>query len=410
VTKSLRHAPREELLAELDRLRAQQGNAEELRSPPHDSRALQEEMEEINVQNAQLVEAQHALEDARDRYVNLYDFAPIGYMSLDSHGLILEINLTGASLFGKERVDVQGMPLGGFVASADCARFVDFMRRCRDDRDATTVELSLRAEQGLRMVQLVSRRMSGEPEHEAYLTAMIDITERRRLEDDRRVFEEARARVAKDKAIAQASSEAKDQFLAALSHDLRTPLTPVVAALTDNELWAVLPERQRTAIDVMRRNVDLEVHLIDDLLDETRIVRNGPTLQREPTAAPASSSCSLRILLVEDHPDTAEMLSMLLRHHGFDVEVANSVDAAIDLAGSGFDVLVSDVRLPDGSGMDVIRRLRESRFIRGIAMSGFGTPDDVRRSKEAGYDEHLVKPVDVSRLIEAIYKVAERTH
>jgi len=127
-----------------------------------------------------------------------------------------------------------------------------------------------------------------------------------------------------------------------------------------------------------------------------------------PASAPRSS---LRILLVEDHPDTAEMLSMLLRHHGFEVEVAGSVDAALDLAqSSGCDVLVSDVRLPDGSGMDLMRRLRESQFVRGIAMSGFGTQDDVRRSKEAGYDEHLVKPVDVGRLIEAIHKVAERTH
>ncbi len=72
-----------------------------------------------------------------------------------------------------------------------------------------------------------------------------------------------------------------------------------------------------------------------------------------------------------------------------------------------FDVLVSDLGLPDGSGYDVIRRVRAHQIVPGIAMSGYGMEEDVRRTREAGFTEHLVKPVEVSQLIAAIRRVAK---
>ena len=71
-----------------------------------------------------------------------------------------------------------------------------------------------------------------------------------------------------------------------------------------------------------------------------------------------------------------------------------------------FDVVVSDLGLPDGSGHDLMRRLRERRPVAGIAMSGYGTEDDIRRSREAGFAEHLVKPVDLAHLRAAILRTA----
>jgi DNA-binding response OmpR family regulator len=119
---------------------------------------------------------------------------------------------------------------------------------------------------------------------------------------------------------------------------------------------------------------------------------------------------AVRLLLVEDHEDTAHVMSALLRHHGFHGSVAGSIEAALKVSEGSYDVLISDIRLPDGSGMDLMRRLRESRGIHGIAMSGFGSQDDIRRSLEAGYDEHLVKPVDLAQLIEAIHRIAGQVH
>jgi hypothetical protein len=67
------------------------------------------------------------------------------------------------------------------------------------------------------------------------------------------------------------------------------------------------------------------------------------------------------------------------------------------------DVLVSDIALPDGSGHDLMRELSaRQQAIPGIALSGYGTVEDIRRSTEAGFEHHIVKPVEPSRLLEAI--------
>ena len=128
-------------------------------------------------------------------------------------------------------------------------------------------------------------------------------------------------------------------------------------------------------------------------------------------AAPADSTTplALRLLLVEDHADTARTLSRLLRGKGF--EVTTATDVASGIAASErepFDVVVSDLGLPDGSGYDVMRAIRARRVIPGIAMSGYGMEEDLRRSHEAGFTEHLVKPINLVHLIAAIRRVRDR--
>jgi len=123
----------------------------------------------------------------------------------------------------------------------------------------------------------------------------------------------------------------------------------------------------------------------------------------EPPRAPAG----LRILLVDDHPDTCAALERLLKLRGHTVTAAHNMRGALEMAGTAdsFDLLISDVGLPDGNGMDLLRVLRTRYPIRGIAISGFGMDTDIGKSLEAGFAEHLVKPVKLEKLEAAIARV-----
>src|SRR6266568_2367933 len=115
----------------------------------------------------------------------------------------------------------------------------------------------------------------------------------------------------------------------------------------------------------------------------------------------------LKILLVEDHRDTLRTLSRLLTHFGHDVLAANNKQSALELLGAGeIDVLLCDIGLPDGSGYEVVSQARRKRPIKAIAITGFGTEEDIRRSNEAGFDSHLVKPVDLHKLQTVLDQVA----
>jgi CheY-like chemotaxis protein len=114
----------------------------------------------------------------------------------------------------------------------------------------------------------------------------------------------------------------------------------------------------------------------------------------------------VRILLVDDHEDTLSLMRLMLERRGHAVVTAGSVAEALALAGqSQPDLLISDIGLPDESGLELLRRLQARRPILGIALSGFGRDSDVQRSKEAGFVAHLTKPVNVQRLCEIIQRL-----
>ena len=384
-----------------------------------------------------------------------------------------------------------------------------------------------------------------------------DITERKRAEENLEA-----AKIAAEKA-----NQAKDDFLARLSHELRTPLTPaLVAASYLAEHKDLLPEFREEVVAIWR-NVQLEAHLIDDLLDVTRITRGkiemhhevvdahqlirtavqiaqkdmvekqiefvielgatghhiwadpvriqqvfwnllnnavkftpnegrisiqssndgkqfvfevtdsgigieperqgrifdafdqgersitrefgglglgltisktlldlhggkismqsegknrGTTFRvlldvlREPSIAStttpdrdATASRSLHLLLVDDHADTRDVLARLLAKCGHDVVTSGSIQSALKLLETGrFDALISDIGLPDGSGYDLVREAKRRQPLKGVALSGFGTEEDVRRSAEAGFDYHLTKPIDFPSLQSLLQKIA----
>jgi DNA-binding response OmpR family regulator len=114
----------------------------------------------------------------------------------------------------------------------------------------------------------------------------------------------------------------------------------------------------------------------------------------------------VRVLIVDDHVDTAVSLAELLQIYGYETQLAHSFESALAAANEEFDVVISDIALPDGSGLELMRKLHESRGVEGIALSGFGSETDVIASRRAGFKEHITKPADVRRLLAAIERVA----
>jgi PAS domain S-box-containing protein len=382
------------------------------------------------------------------------------------------------------------------------------------------------------------------------------------IHSQREASEERERLLASEQAARQTAEEAnraKDRFLAMLSHELRTPLTPVLAGASVLEMIPDLPDQARSSVRMIRRNVELEARLIDDLLDLTRVangklrlsletvdvhdvmdsvlelfrseiqvkqqdvhvqkhathhyvladrarlqqmlwnlIRNAakftpdgghiyvrtrdermhvqisvedtgigiepeqigklfnafeqgnqnmtrqfgglglglaitkaltdvhggtviaqspgahcgatftitlPTAAApdivQPVVAPAQVHPEglLTILLIEDHEDTAEVMAQLIRSLGHDVTVVGRVDDALAATQlQTFDLIVSDVGLPDGTGLDFIKAFREHSDAPAVALTGFGTDEDVRRCLSAGFTSHLTKPVNFGQL------------
>jgi signal transduction histidine kinase len=380
------------------------------------------------------------------------------------------------------------------------------------------------------------------------------MAERRRIEEE----------LQQQKSAVEAANRTKDHFLAMLSHELRTPLTPVISTLQSLETEPAQTEDTKSALAMIRRNIELETQLIDDLLDFTRIARDkmqmrfapvdthlaisnvveicraeaaskrlrvhldlqadkhfvaadaakfqqiiwnllknsikftpdngeilisssnpsegvlsislrdtgigmepeviqrifdpfeqgnrsfesrfgglglglaiskslaqahGGTLTAQSeghgrgstftlsmqtlSAADAPSVPSLRaaeashhglkILLVDDHEDTCAALEKLLVRRGHLVAAVHNVRSAMEVAAHNkFDLLISDVALPDGTGMDLMMQLRVISKTPGIAISGFGNNGDIERSLQAGFSEHLIKPIKLENLEAAI--------
>jgi PAS domain S-box-containing protein len=510
--------------------------------------------------------------DAAAQYEDLYQNAPIALLTIDRYGLVLDANDMSVKLLGWERERLIGKPLVRGVAESDRHAFLEHMYRCRCFGSATS-ELRLLARDGEVAAELDSRRVmtdgQGAPR---YRTIVIDRSDRRRADEAKAEAARERRRAEEREHAAHASGEAKDRFLAELSHELRTPLTPILSAVTMLVAGGDVPERLRPTIDMIRRNVEVEARLIDDLLDVSRIARkrirllpqhldahellravaseiaseaetreirfllrlnareawiradpvrmrqivrnlvsnalhstpkggwvevsssniarnlriavrdngagiepdklasiftafsledssprrhaglglglaivkglveahdgwiaafsNGkgqgalfvvelptaePTTQTRATPATPTGAASAqesarpgglrRVLLVEDHADTRAALKLFLELKGYEVSLAEDAASALKAATAPFDVVVCDIGLPDGSGLDVVRKIAAEKPIKAIALSGYGTPRDVELSSQAGFATHLVKPVGAEELVEAIEAV-----
>ena len=125
------------------------------------------------------------------------------------------------------------------------------------------------------------------------------------------------------------------------------------------------------------------------------------------TSANVIENRKLRIFLVEDNQDTREVVARILEGDGHSIYAVGSVEAALrDFRLSANDVLLTDVGLPDGSGLDLIRELRQrGEAPYAIAMSGYGSSEDCAESAAAGFMHHLVKPFDFDELVRLLESI-----
>jgi two-component system CheB/CheR fusion protein len=147
----------------------------------------------------------------------------------------------------------------------------------------------------------------------------------------------------------------------------------------------------------LERGVTFTVRLAELNSAVDRVDRPSPPVPRGTT-----------ILVVEDHEDTRRVLSRALRRKGFGVTSAVSVESACEqFTQQPADLIICDIGLPDGTGWDMLRRLRESGPVRAIAVSGYGMNHDMEKSRAAGFAAHITKPVDFSQLEAVVARVME---
>jgi CheY-like chemotaxis protein len=133
-----------------------------------------------------------------------------------------------------------------------------------------------------------------------------------------------------------------------------------------------------------------------------------PSVETAPEVAgnQAVDAGKRRILVVEDHEDTLRSMKLLLRRLGYEVLAAENMTDALQIAEEEqFDILLSDIGLPDGTGLELLKRIRQMRDVPALALSGFGMDEDVERSRDAGFSDHLTKPVSIDRLQAAIARL-----
>ena len=265
--KSFTNLSWNELADRLDRLQHAQAPNSDLDRLIHELHVHQIELE---MQNRELRESQARLEASRARYEELYDQAPVGYVTLDITGVITEANITAAAMLGHPRALLVGTPFTSAADLRDVTAFHAHLRACLKSRGKTTVEIENTTASGtLRVLQLTTVSVvSGNGNVLSYRMTIADLTEQHHAEHERAQLErERRARVEADEA-----NRMKDQFLGIVSHELRSPLNVI---LTWSQMLNTRPnDREVVArgLQVMHRNGRLLARIVDDILDVSRIV------------------------------------------------------------------------------------------------------------------------------------------
>ncbi len=259
-------------------------NPEEVQRLVHE---LQVHQIELEMQNEELRQAQGELTQSRDRFNQLYDFAPVGYMTLSPEGLVLEANLALATLLGLVRSKLMGQKFSGFVTHEAQDSLYLHHRAAQATGVKQVCHLDLRRTDGTtftaRMETIVLRSDEGRDVH--FLSVIIDMTDIKRAEAqvrqlnadlERRVIErtqalrESEVQEKQARQMAETANLAKSEFLTTMSHEMRTPLNGVLG-MAELLLLDRLTPQQRQYITLISVNGKTLLTLIEDLLDIGKI-------------------------------------------------------------------------------------------------------------------------------------------
>ena len=250
---------------------------------------LQVHQVELEMQNETLRQNQDELAAMRDRYVDLYDFAPVGYMTLTADGMIEEVNVTAVKLVGAERKDLLQRRFTSLVIAEDQDRCKELLLGVTDHAEPRRIELTMQRRDGtVFQAQLDFATQKVGAGDTALRIALTDISERKQLEAElaqhrnhleQLVFART-AELAQAKDAAEAASRAKSIFLANMSHELRTPMSGVMG-MTDLALRRAIDAKQ---IDWLTKSQGAAKHLmavLNDILDISQIESERLTLEEK---------------------------------------------------------------------------------------------------------------------------------
>ncbi len=254
-----------------ERLREDRGTVPPLRTEDESQRLLHElevHQIELEMQNEELRHSKDEFETLAEKFTALYDFAPVGYFTLDRLGTIRGVNLTGAGLLGIERSRLIGIRFSLLVADEARPAFADFLGKVFTSLTKETCEVALlKGRNHPLSVQIEAvTAASGED----CLIALIDISERRRAEEALRQEKEAAEALRLAKEAAEATVRAKSQFLANMSHELRTPMTGVLGML-QLALEEDLPPVPREYLETTLTSARSLLRILNDILDMAKI-------------------------------------------------------------------------------------------------------------------------------------------
>lgn len=225
----------------------------------------------------ELEEMQQTQEQASQYYADLYFRAPFAYLILDKNGLVLDLNEGAAVLLGVQPSALRHAPFVHCVTQEDQRAFLDHMRHCRQSSERVTCQFHLRSRSG----RVFDAQLSSHPDQVSwhhgpiYRTVIEDRTETLQVQGENQ-------RLAREARRAQIMNEAKDRFLATLGHELRNPLATLsnVALLLKRN--AAVDERTQRLHDMLSKQVQHMIDLVDDLQDMSRVVRGKVMLTRHP--------------------------------------------------------------------------------------------------------------------------------